>query len=101
MTGLPSTGRARSLRRGSTDAERKLWRLLRDRQLNGAKFRRQVPIGPYVVDFLCFDARHTKSKEIVSVTWFEKSVPAEENPKIVAMAGVAGKLWDALMEGII
>jgi very-short-patch-repair endonuclease len=42
---------ARKLRRDATDAERFLWRLLRDRQLDGAKFRRQVPIGPFIADF--------------------------------------------------
>ncbi len=42
---------ARALRRNATDVERALWRLLRDRRLNGIKFRRQVPIGPYVADF--------------------------------------------------
>ena len=40
-----------------TDAERALWRLLRDRSLQRAKFRRQVPIGRYVADFLCYEAR--------------------------------------------
>ncbi|NJL50526.1 MAG: endonuclease domain-containing protein [Blastochloris sp.] len=40
-----------------TDAERVMWRLLRDRRLAGAKFRRQVPLGPYVADFLSFDHR--------------------------------------------
>lgn len=40
-----------------TDAERKLWRRLCNRQMGGAKFRRQVPVGPYVVDFLCIEAR--------------------------------------------
>jgi very-short-patch-repair endonuclease len=39
-----------------TDAERKLWSLLRRNQL-GVKFRRQVPLGPYVVDFYCVKAR--------------------------------------------
>ena len=39
---------ARQLRRNSTDAERTLWRLLRDRQLASHKFRRQAPIGPYI-----------------------------------------------------
>ena len=38
-------------------AERLLWRRLQDRQLAGFKFRRQVPIGPYIVDFVCFAAR--------------------------------------------
>lgn len=48
---------ARKLRRSMTDAERKLWSLLRNRRLTGYKFRRQVPIGPYVADFLSFGAR--------------------------------------------
>ena len=47
---------ARSLRQRSTDAERKLWSRLRDRRLMGLKFRRQVPRGHYVVDFLCVEA---------------------------------------------
>ena len=37
--------------------ERKLWRLLRDRRLEGLKFRRQMVIGPYVVDFVCLRHR--------------------------------------------
>ena len=45
--------RAKRLRRDLTLAERKLWTLLRSRQLNGAKFRRQQPIGPYIADFVC------------------------------------------------
>ena len=48
---------ARKLRRESTDAERILWERLRRRQIAGLKFRRQVPIGRYVVDFLCLQAR--------------------------------------------
>lgn len=48
---------ARQLRRDSTDVERTMWRLLRDRRLGGAKFRRQVPIGPYVADFACVQHR--------------------------------------------
>ena len=44
---------ARNLRRRQTDAERRLWSRLRDRRLVGAKFSRQVPIGPYIVDFCC------------------------------------------------
>ena len=48
--------RARRLRRDQTDVEKKLWSHLRDRRLDGWKFRRQVPIDRYVVDFLCADA---------------------------------------------
>jgi very-short-patch-repair endonuclease len=46
---------ARSMRRIATDAERKIWLLLRDRRLDGIKFRRQVPFGPYILDFVCFE----------------------------------------------
>ena len=52
-----TTSRARQLRAKQTDAERKLWFLLRDRRLTGFKFRRQVPIGPYIADFACFQTR--------------------------------------------
>ena len=45
------------LRGQSTDAERALWRLIRARQLQGAKFRRQHEFGPYVVDFYCSEWR--------------------------------------------
>jgi very-short-patch-repair endonuclease len=48
---------ARRLRRNQTDAERVIWFRLRDRRLNGLKFKRQVPVDKYVVDFLCTEAR--------------------------------------------
>ena len=48
--------RARALRQSSTEAERTLWQHLRNRQLAGAKFRRQHPIGPYFADFACIEA---------------------------------------------
>jgi very-short-patch-repair endonuclease len=47
--------RARNLRRNQTDVERKLWYVLRSRQLGGFKFRRQQPVGPYIADFVCFE----------------------------------------------
>jgi BirA family biotin operon repressor/biotin-[acetyl-CoA-carboxylase] ligase len=48
---------ARTLRKQMTDAEQLLWRHLRARRLGGQKFRRQQPLGPYVVDFMHFGAR--------------------------------------------
>jgi very-short-patch-repair endonuclease len=47
----------KSLRRNLTDSERLLWKSLRAKQLSGSKFRRQEPIGPYIVDFVCYDKR--------------------------------------------
>ena len=49
--------RARALRRNMTDAERLLWRSLRDRQIGGWKFRRQHPIRPFIVDFVCVERK--------------------------------------------
>jgi very-short-patch-repair endonuclease len=48
---------ARLLRANSTDAERRLWYYLRHRRLSGYRFLRQVPIGRFVVDFVCIRAR--------------------------------------------
>jgi very-short-patch-repair endonuclease len=47
---------SRALRQNSTDAERKLWSKIRDRQVLGFKFVRQHPIGPYIADFACREA---------------------------------------------
>ncbi len=48
---------ARKLRRSSTDVERKLWHRIRDKQVEGFRFRRQRPVGRFIVDFICLDAR--------------------------------------------
>ena len=49
--------KARRLRKESTDAERVLWGLLRSRNLAGWKFRRQAPLGRYIVDFVSFEGK--------------------------------------------
>jgi very-short-patch-repair endonuclease len=46
---------ARGMRSHSTDAEKRLWRILRDRRLGGFKFRRQVPMGKYILHFHCHE----------------------------------------------
>jgi very-short-patch-repair endonuclease len=48
---------ARRLRRDRTVAEDRLWKYLSNRQLDGAKFRFQSPVGPYVADFLCVEVK--------------------------------------------
>jgi len=50
-------GRARALRIRLTDAEQHLWRRLRRKQLAGYRFRRQVPVGGFIADFACLEAR--------------------------------------------
>ena len=51
------THQARSLRTNDTEAEYRLWGELRNRHLNGYKFSRQIPLGPYIVDFVCREQR--------------------------------------------
>jgi very-short-patch-repair endonuclease len=48
---------ARTLRRRETGVERRVWQALRSRRIAGLKFRRQHPIGPYVADFACPEAK--------------------------------------------
>ena len=57
MVATVRTARSRALRRDQTEAERKLWSMLRNRQLDGCKFRRQQPIDRYFADFACVEAR--------------------------------------------
>ena len=53
----PETERARELRNNMSDTEWRVWSRLRGKQLDGRKFRRQLPIGPYFADFACLSAR--------------------------------------------
>lgn len=48
---------AKEMRKQMTPAERHLWYALKGRRLNGYKFRRQVPIGKYIADFVCFEPK--------------------------------------------
>ncbi len=50
-------GHARRLRREMADAEARLWFALRAHRLDGLSFRRQTPIGRYIVDFVCHDCQ--------------------------------------------
>jgi very-short-patch-repair endonuclease len=75
---------AKVMRRRMTPAEFRLWTTLRDRRFNGLKFRRQVPIGPYIADFFCPELRlivevdggqHSLRQEVLAdqarTAWFE------------------------------
>jgi very-short-patch-repair endonuclease len=72
--------RARRLRRNPTETERVLWGRLRQRRLGGLKFRRQVPMGPYVLDFVCLRHRlvveadgpfHDPTQDAVRDAWLK------------------------------
>jgi very-short-patch-repair endonuclease len=64
--------RSKQLRRHQTNAEALLWSVLRDRRLEGFKFRRQVVIAGYIVDFLC-----SRARLIVEVDGATHSTPKE------------------------
>ncbi|HEY8004393.1 MAG TPA: DUF559 domain-containing protein [Phenylobacterium sp.] len=75
-----SIERARRLRRSPTATERVLWSRLRQRRLGGLKFRRQTPMGPYVLDFLCLRHRlvveadgpfHDAARDAARDAWLE------------------------------
>ncbi|MBO1019366.1 DUF559 domain-containing protein [Methylobacterium sp. SD274] len=79
--------RATALRWAQTSAEAKLWRALRGAQLSGFKFRRQHPVGRFVVDFACL-----RAKLVVEVDGATHGSPAAlardaERTRIIEMAG--------------
>jgi very-short-patch-repair endonuclease len=107
--------RARTLRKTMSDAERKLWQALRARQIEGARFRRQHPIGRYIVDFVCLERRfvvevdggqHTEDEQIAHDArrdrWLEAEgyrvlrVPTAE--VYANISGVADTIWATLQE---
>ena len=72
---MPSV-RARALRKNLTDAEARLWRQLRYKQLDGFRFRRQQPIGPYIVDFFC-----PRAKPIIELDGGQHSTDQERDER--------------------
>ena len=106
--------RTRRLRRDSTDAERVLWRHLRDRKLIGAKFRRQHPIGIYVADFACLEkmlvieidgGQHARDsgEDAVRTAWLESEgyrvLRFWNNEAIEQTEAVLARIAAALREG--
>jgi very-short-patch-repair endonuclease len=76
----PKRTQAKSLRKTPVLTERLLWKLLRNRKFAGIKFRRQVPIGRYVADFVCFERRliveadgphHDPDHDIIRDKWLK------------------------------
>ena len=102
--------RARQLRKEMTDAERLLWRELRDPERFPAKFRRQSPIGHYIVDFVCLEKRlvievdgsqHQQSdRDEQRTQWLEQSgfrvLRFWNNDVIQNRAAVCEEIWRAL-----
>ncbi|HUI19220.1 MAG TPA: DUF559 domain-containing protein [Alphaproteobacteria bacterium] len=76
--------RARRLRREKTEAERRVWRAIRDQRL-GVKFRQQVPIGPYFADFVC-----TQQKLVIELDGGQHAKPTryeQERTRVIVANG--------------
>ncbi|MBI4488448.1 MAG: endonuclease domain-containing protein [Deltaproteobacteria bacterium] len=88
-----SRDRARRLRRDQTEAEHRLWRRLRARQLCDTKFRRQHPIGPFIVDFCCVEGRL-----VVELDGGQHAVEVERDQRRTAYLAERGyrvlRFWD-------
>ena len=98
---------ARDLRKHMTDAERRIWHHLRAHRFHGLGFRRQVPLGPYVADFLCESQRliveidggqhdGDRARDLKRTEWLEsrgyRVVRFWNNEVMTNLEGV----WDAL-----
>jgi very-short-patch-repair endonuclease len=79
---------ARQLRKQQTDAENLLWLLLRGRQFCGFKFRRQYPVGGYILDFYCHDAGLAVELDGGGHTEDEQRLYDEERTKALEAAGI-------------
>ena len=112
---LPGEGallryRARKMRREPTDAEKKLWYALRDRRFASWRFRRQVPQGFYIADFLCFEAKlvievdggqHNENRsDEIRDTWLRKKgytiLRVWNSDVLTNLEGVLAQIDDAL-----
>jgi len=85
--------RARRLRKPLTDAELRLWRLLRKRNLKQFKFRRQHPIGPYVADFICLE-RHLIIEVDGSQHQQQSGYDGERTTELEAAGYQVLRFWD-------
>jgi very-short-patch-repair endonuclease len=90
--------RAPALRQDTTEAETPIWQILRSRQMKGHKFRRQVPIGRYIADFVCHEVRliveidggqHDRSSWRETVTRLSSSICTRRYRRRLGPSGLA------------
>jgi len=105
--------KAKSMRSNPTDAEKVLWRMLRDHRFLGLKFKRQAPIGPYIVDFLCPQLRlvveadgsqHGKNRDSFRDVWLHDEgyrVVRFWNHQILTQSEAMLRQLQAIVEGTV
>ena len=87
---------ATQLRQDMTTAERTLWFAIRDRRLGGFKIHRQVSVGPYVVDFLCVEARLVSE---LDGGQHEPGIDADRTTTVQALGYEITRFWNNDMPG--
>ncbi len=88
-------GQERHLRKGQTEIEARLWHYIRDRRLKGKKFRRQHPIGAYILDFYCPEAKLAIELDGGGHAEQAQKVYAAERERVLALRGIEVlRFWD-------
>jgi very-short-patch-repair endonuclease len=92
---MNAIARARSLRRAMPEAQRRMWRLLRDRRFAGYKFRREHPLGRYTLDFYCAEAKLSLELDGGQHGFPEEHHRDEEKEKYLLSRGILTKrFWN-------
>lgn len=106
---LKSSEFAKGLRTFQTEAENKFWMQVRDRRFEGLKFRRQVPLGDYIVDFVCFEEKliveidggqHNESREdgVRDESFIARGYSVKRYWNNEVMTNIEGVMMDLQME---
>lgn len=104
---------SRTMRKNPTETERTLWKLLRNRRFADHKFRRQVPVGRYIVDFICYEAKliveldgsqHAENtKDVVRDNWLKgqgfEMLRIWNNELTNSKDSVLEAIWNAVQTG--
>ena len=95
LVAVTTANRSRRLRKNSTDAEKRLWRILRDRRFAGYKFRRQHAMGPYYLDFYCAEAKLAVELDGGRHGFPDKRAQDEERDRYLTSRGILVKrFWN-------
>lgn len=106
---LKSSKFAKDLRTFQTEAENRFWMQVRDRRFEGLKFRRQVPLGDYIVDFVCFEEKliveidggqHNESREdaVRDESFIARGYGVKRYWNNEVMTNIEGVMMDLQME---
>src|SRR5262245_23776100 len=96
LPAMEAIDRARKLRQSMPDIQRRMWRLLRDRRFSGYKFRREHPVGPYVLDFYCSEAKLSLELDGMQHGSLEHQQLDEKKEQYLASRGILTKrFWNS------